>query len=190
MARKPRDYRKEYRRRIQSALARGLSQPQARGHARAGERTKSSTGPADPKGPEERALKMMKRGASIKEAARVNRIGQERLRRYLRENTQATFAGRRWRIIDARRFHFPIYSRGRIGALWLSAEEVAKAGRYMSAVGHFLPTGDASLLLPFKGEGVRDLSGVFHPFETNENTLYRLDTAGELSIPEIYKIQG
>lgn len=49
-----------------------------------------------------------------------------------------------WQIFDPRRFHFPIYSRGRIVELWLSADEASKAGQYMAAVGRFLPTGDAS----------------------------------------------
>jgi hypothetical protein len=132
----------------------------------------------------------MKRGATLKAAARANRISQERLRRYLRENTQASRIGRRWEIIDLRKFHFPIYSRGRIVELWLSADEATKAGSYMSAVSRFLPTGDASVLRPFIGQGVRDVRGEFFLFETNPNALYRLDTAGELSVPEIYKIQA
>jgi len=133
---------------------------------------------------------MMKRGATLKGAARANRISQERLRRYLRENTQASRIGRRWRIVDPRRFHFPIYSRGRIVELWLPEDEASKAGRFMAAVGRFLPTGDESELRPFVGQGVRDVKGTFHPFETNENTLYRIDTTGELSVPEIYKVQA
>jgi len=144
----------------------------------------------NPHGPEETGLKMMKRGASLKEAARANHISQERLRRYLRENTQATRAGKVWKIVDRRRFHLPIYSRGQIVEVWLSADEASKAGEYLSAVGRFLPTGDASVLKPFVGDGVRDTAGKFHPFETRENVLYRLDTTGELSVPEIYKIQG
>ena len=47
-----------------------------------------------------------------------------------------------------------------------------------------------SVLKPFVGDGVRDVSGAFHPFETGPNNLYRLDSTGELSVPEIYKIQG
>ena len=108
----------------------------------------------------------------------------------MRENTEATRIGKVWRIIDLRRFHLPIYSRGQIVEVWLSDAEATKAGEYLSAVGRFLPSGDASVLKPFVGDGVRDTAGTFHPFETRENTLYQLDTAGELSVPEIYKIQG
>jgi hypothetical protein len=119
MPKKARDYAEEYARRIARGLVKGLSTSRARGHARAGERTKSTTVSADPKGPEESGLKMMKHGISLNEAARSNRISQERLRRYVRENIQATRVGRKWQILDFRRFHFPIYSRGRIVNLWL-----------------------------------------------------------------------
>jgi hypothetical protein len=133
---------------------------------------------------------MMKRGSSLKAAARANQVSQERLRRYLHESTQSTCVGQVWKILDLRRFHLPIYSRGQIVELWLSADEASKAGEYLSAVGRFLPTGDVSLLKPYLGDGVRDVTGAFHPFETGPNTLYRLDSKGELSVPEIYKIQG
>jgi len=62
----------------------------------------------NPHGPEETGLKMMKRGASLKEAARANHISQEKLRRYLRENTQTTRAGKVWMIVDLRRFHLSV----------------------------------------------------------------------------------
>ena len=60
----------------------------------------------------------------------------------------------------------------------------------MNFVGKFLPDGDASILAEFRGDGVTDMQGRFHPFETDPNTLYVLDATGELSIPETYKIQG
>src|SRR5271166_5627960 len=99
MAKKPRNYAAEYNRRTSRGLAKGLTRSQARGHARAGERTRPSAPAANPQGPEEAGLKMMKRGSSLKVAARANRISQERLRRYLRENTQASRIGRRCRAI-------------------------------------------------------------------------------------------
>lgn len=190
MAKLKRNYEQEYRRRIARGQRLGISRAAARGHARVKERPRPAGISTNPHGPEETGLKMMKRGASLKEAARANHISQERLRRYVHESTQATRAGKAWKIVDLRRFHLPIYSHGRIVEVWLSANEASKAGEYLSAVGRFLPTGDASQLKPFVGDGVRDLTGAFHPFETGPNTLYRLDSTGELSVPEIYKIQG
>lgn len=190
MAKRKRNYKQEYRRRKARGKRLGRSRAAARGHARAGERTRPAGIATNPRGPEESGLKMIKHGSSLKAAASANRISQERLRRYLRENTEATRIGKVWRITDLRRFHLPIYSRGQIVEVWLSDAEAAKAGEYLSAVGRFLPTGDAMLLKPFVGDGVRDVSGAFHPFETGPNNLYRLDSTGELSVPEIYKIQG
>lgn len=190
MAKRKRNFRQEYRQRIARGKRLGFSRSAARGHARVGERTRPAGIATNPRGPEESGLKMMKHGSSLKAAARANRISQERLRRYMRENTETTRAGKVWRIIDLRRFHLPIYSRGQIVEVWLSADEATKAGEYLSAVGRFLPTGDASQLKPFVGDGVRDTAGKFHPFETRENKLYQVDTTGELSVPEIYKIQG
>jgi hypothetical protein len=190
VAKKKRNYKHEYRRRKARGKHLGLSRAAARGHARAGERARPAGIATNPRGPEESGLKMMKHGAGLKAAARANGISQERLRRYLHENTEATRKNGEWLIIDLRRFHLPIYSRGQIVSVWLSDTEATKAGEYLSAVGRFLPTGDASILRPFVGDGVRDTAGSFHPFETRQNKLYQLDTAGELSVPEIYKIQG
>jgi hypothetical protein len=190
MAKRKRNYRQEYRRRKERGERLGVSRAAARGDARAGERTRAAGIATNPRGPEESGLKMLKHGSSLKAAASANRISQERLRRYLRENTEATRIGKVWRILDLRRFHLPIYSRGQIVELWLPDDEATKAGEYLSAVSRFLPTGEISHLKPFVGEGVRDTSRTFHPFETGPNTLYRLDSKGELSVPEIYKIQG
>jgi hypothetical protein len=176
MAKRKRNHEHEYRRRKARGKRLGLSLSASRGHARAGERQRPTGISTNPHGPEESGLKMMKRGASLKEAAHANHISQERLRRYLHESTQATRAGKAWKIVDLRRFHLPIYSRGQIVEVWLSADEASKAGEYLSAVGRFLPTGDASSLKAFVGDGVLDISGAFHPFESGPNTLYRLDS--------------
>jgi hypothetical protein len=190
MAKRKRNYKQEYSLRKARGELLGISRAAARGHARAGERARPAGIATNPRGPEESGLRMMKHGSGLKAAARANGISQERLRRYLHENTQATRKKGEWQIKDLRRFHLPIYSRGQIVEVWLSDTEATKAGGYLSAVGRFLPSGDASVLKPFVGDGVRDIAGKFHPFETRENVLYRLDTAGELSVPEIYKIQG
>jgi hypothetical protein len=171
MAKRKRNYEREYRQRIARGQRLGISRAAARGHARVEERPRPAGISTNPHGPEETGLKMMKRGASLKDAARANHISQERLRRYLRESTHATRVGKVWKIVDLRRFHLPAYSRGQIVEVWLSA-------------------GDASQLKPFVGNGVRDVTRAVHPFETGPNTLYRLDSTGELSVPEIYKIQG
>ena len=189
MAQRQRDYRKEYARRIALGTTRGLSRSAARGHPRAGERVRPPTASAiDPNSREELALKMMRRGRSLREAASHYRMSQERLRAYLKENTEATREKGKWVIFDRRVRQFPIYSNGRVVTPLLAPDQASDAGRYMQAVKRFLHSGDNSFLTPFEGKGVRDTSGKFHPFELDENTLYELDHRGEAVIPEQYRI--
>ncbi len=184
-----RDYRKEYARRIARGAQKGLSRSAARGHPRAGERAKPATRRAiDPDSREELALKMMRRGRSLRDAASHYQLSQERLRAYVKEQTEARREGRKWTIIDRRTRQFPFYSDGRVVTPSMSLDETSKAGRYMQAVKRFLRTATADFLAPFAGKGVRDLNGKFHPFELDENTLYELDHRDEAVIPELYRI--
>jgi hypothetical protein len=128
------------------------------------------------------------KGVSLKDAARAEGISQERLRRYLKQHTEASYRGRRWSIIDNRPRQFPFYSEERLVTAWLQGGELSDAGKFMHAVKTFLAFGNEKVLKPFDGQGVRDIKGKFYPFETDPNVLYELDNAGELSFPEIYKI--
>jgi hypothetical protein len=189
MAKRQRDYRKEYARRVAVASQKGLSRSAARGHPRAGERQKPpSTKTVDPYSREEQALKMMRRGSSLRDAANHYRMSQERLRAYLKETTGATRENGRWKIVDHRLRQFPFYSNGAVVTPWMSLEQTSEAGRYMQAVKQFLRTGDATLLAPSAGKGARDVNARFYPFELDENTIYELDHRDEAVIPEQYRI--
>jgi hypothetical protein len=189
MAKGQRDYRKEYARRVAVAAQKGLSRSAARGHPRAGERRKPATARAvDPNSREERALKMMRHGASLRDAAGHFRMSQERMRAYLKETTGATRENGRWKIVDHRLRQFPFYSNGAVVTPWMTIEETSEVGRYMQAIKQFLRTGDAKFLAPFAGMGVHDVNGKLYPFEIDENTLYELDHRDEAVIPEQYRI--
>lgn len=189
MPKRQRDYQREYARRIALGRQKGLSRSAARGHPRAGERTKPATRHAiDPGGREELALKMMRRGRSLRDAASHFRLSQERLRAYVKEQTEARRQGRRWTIIDRRNRRFPFYSDGRVVTPTMTLDEASEAGRYMQAVKQFLRTGYPDFLAPFTGKGARDVDGKLHPFELDENTLYELDHRDEAVIPELYRI--
>jgi len=189
MAKRQRDYRKEYARRVAVAAQKGLSRSVARGHPRAGERTKPATGSAvDPNSREERALKMIRHGASLRDAAGHFRMSQERMRAYLKETTAATRENGRWKIVDRRLRQFPFYSNGSVVIPWMTNEQTSEAARYMQAVKLFLHSGDASFLKPFVGKGARDVNGRSYAFELDENTLYELDHRDEAVIPEQYRI--
>jgi hypothetical protein len=189
MAKRQRDYRKEYARRVALAAQKGLSRSAARGHPRAGERRKPATGRAvDPNSREERALKMMRRGSSLRDASNHYRMSQERLRAYIKETTGATRENGRWKIVDHRSRQFPFYSNGAVVTPWMNVEQTSEVGRYMQAVKQFLRTGDTGFIEPFTGKGARDVNGRFYPFELDENTLYELDHRDEAVIPEQYRI--
>jgi hypothetical protein len=189
MAKRQRDYKKEYARRVARGTQKGLSRSAARGHPRAGERAKATPQRAvDPGSREELALKLMRRGRSLRDAASHYHVSQERLRAYVKEQTEARHGGRKWTIIDRRSRQFPFYSDGRVVTPTMTLDETAEAGRYMQAVKQFLRTGDRDFLAPFAGKDVRDVSGRFYPFELDENTLYELDHRGEVVIPEQYRI--
>ena len=191
MSKRQRDYKKEYARRVARGAQRGLSRSAARGHPRAGERRQSATERSfDPNSREELALKMMRREkSSLRDTAARYGIGQERLRAYLKENTEARRIKGRWIIVDRRvRERFPVYSNGRMLPLSLTPDQASEAGKYLQAVKEFLRTGDNGFLSPFAGKGVRDANGRFYPFELDENTLYELDHRDEAVIPELYRI--
>ena len=184
-----RNFKNEYARRIAQGVAKGLSRSSARGHPRAGERKRTGLRqPIDPFSREELALKLMKRGSTLRDAAAQYRMSQERLRAYVKDTTSATRVGGRWNIVDLRSRQFPFYSRERLVTPWMTPDQASEAGRFMEAVKRFLPSGDERILSPFVGKGVRDVGGRFHPFETDPNTLYELDHRDELVIPEQYRI--
>jgi hypothetical protein len=189
MSKRTRDHKQEYARRVARGAQRGLSRSAARGHPRAGERQRAnSSKTVDPTSREERALKIMRHGGSLGDAASHFRMSQERLRAYLKETTVATREKGRWKIIDHRLRQFPLYSNGTVVSPWMSVEQTSEAARYMQAVKLFLHSGEASFLKPFAGKGARGVNGRLYPFELDENTLYELDHRDEAVIPEQYRI--
>jgi hypothetical protein len=184
-----RNYAAEYQRRIALAKSRNQSRSVGRGHARAGEKPRPpGLKLVNPTLPEERAIKLISKGSSLRSAAKATGLTEERVRRYLKENTNVTRQGRVWVIRDDRPRQFPFYSQGRLVSPWLTPKEASKAGKYDGAVDVFLQTGEAALIEPFLGESVIDIYGHRHPFETDLNLLYELDAAGELNFTENYKI--
>jgi hypothetical protein len=58
----------------------------------------------------------------------------------------------------------------------------------MNDVGLFLESNRIAFLKAWHGKSFRDVKGRRYPFETNPNTLYRLNSGGRSSFDEIYRI--
>jgi hypothetical protein len=186
---KQRDYAAEYARRIARWLRKGFSKSQARGHPRPGEPgfRKRKLSLDDEK--LQHALRILRQEKNLAAAAKSARIAPERLRQVAASKGAITKQKRRWIVNPDLPRRMPLYSRGRqivvtVGDL----ESASLIGRYMAAVGKFLKSNDRTLLQPFVGKSVTDISGKTHPIETNPNTLYRLASAGGESFESVYRI--
>jgi len=185
-----RNYAEEYRRRIELGLARGLTTSQARGHPRLGEplaiyadRLPQST-PAI-----EAALRLMRDGVGIGAAARDAGVSEKRLRKFIRIRNLASRRGRAWSIHDPRPRRVPVVTGYQSKAVIVPGfKEASKAGRAWDIQSRFVRTNDIDLLSPLRGDGLTDLRGKFHPFETNPNALHRFASANDEAFHEIYKI--
>jgi hypothetical protein len=189
MIRRKRNYASEYSRRIERAQAKGLSRSQARGHAKPGEawisphRVKANSAPL------EAALKALHAGGNLQRAARDNHISAERLKKYLADRGLARRVGRKWQITDTRRREMTVLSAGRAQNLILkNFENASLNGRHLAAVGQFLESNDAQLLIPFEGQSVIDASDVPHIFETDPNILYRIAQSGGEVYEQVYRL--
>jgi hypothetical protein len=178
-SKRKRIYAKEYLIRIARGLAGGKSRSQARGHARAAD-LPSDAGPQPFRRSEplEDALKLMKKGVSQKEAAKQAGVSPETLRRFQKANTISRREGRRWLILDGRPVSVVMATRGKMRSVTVSHDAASDISRHWTAINHFLETNNPSYLVPFVGKGLRDSSGVFHPFETRPNVLRKLDSIG------------
>ncbi|MDP1912160.1 hypothetical protein [Brevundimonas sp.] len=184
--RKQRDYRAEYQRRISRALATGKSRSAARGHPRAADLPKPEPSSIDRTAAVERALGHMRRGLSQSAAAKVSGVSVEALRRHRLLHTQSLREGRRWVIFDLRPQSFWIASQGKVVAVTLTNDEGSLLSSYWRAVNRFLETNDDEHLFPFEGDGLYDVKGRYHPYETRPNVLRKMEAVDDLNFIEIY----
>ncbi len=190
MAKRKRDYNADYRRRIERGLARGLSRSQARGHPKTGEAF-ASNGRVKPKTDDKllAALKLLHQGDSQRAAAKSAGITANRLRRFTSTNKLAHWDGRKWIMTDNIPRRVRVLTKGKDKSVIVGGfDEAKKAGDFEDAVGQFTETNDPKILAPFKGKGVTDVNGVFHPFETDPNELHRLRQMDLPPFHEIYQI--
>ncbi|HCR67269.1 MAG TPA: hypothetical protein DIW38_12295, partial [Oceanicaulis sp.] len=83
----------------------------------------------------------------------------------------------------------PVISQGQVKTIFVPGfKPASEAGRAWQAQGRFTQTNDIALLAPLQSDGVTDIHGRFHPFETDPNTLHRIAALEEPVFHEIYAI--
>jgi hypothetical protein len=182
MSRK-RDYKAEYRKRIERGLAKGLSLSQARGHTKTkGKRI------YDPR--LEQGLKAVRKGKSITSAAKSIGAAPKTLKKYIEQSGVAKAKDRGLQFgADRRSRELAFYSSGREVVVTVRGlKQASLVGSYMATVKDFLSTNDPSGLELFKGQFVADTKGQKYIFETRPNVLYRLNASSTDSFEEIYRI--
>jgi hypothetical protein len=137
----------------------------------------------------ETALKYLREGRSQKRAAEIGMVSVKRFRSFLRSNKLAKFKGGHWRITDRRIREITVISEGQ--ALLVKVRGFSPASlamRHRAAVNHFLDSNDTSLLTPFEGATIRDVTKQKHVLETRPNVLLRLANAGGDAEMKIYRL--
>jgi hypothetical protein len=137
----------------------------------------------------ETALKYLREGRSQKRAAEIGMISVTRFRYFLRRNKLARFKGGRWQITDRRIREIKIISEGQM--LLTKVRGFAPASlamRHRAAFNHFLDSNDASVLTPFDGATIKDITKQKYVLETRPNVLLRLANTGGDAEMKIYRL--
>lgn len=129
--------------------------------------------------------RMRRTGASLKTAARDENIDPRTVRKHVGAELNTLADGRtRPTKADRRRRNMLIpTSRGATPVVIRGSEQASELGRYMSAVGHFLRTGNTDALAEFAGQSIAG-----HTLITDPDALSSLAQAGALELDRIYAL--
>jgi hypothetical protein len=127
--------------------------------------------------------RMRRTGATLTAASREEHIDPRTVRKYLgseiRRKGRPTKYDRRLRsmLLPTALGNTPVMVRG--------SRQATLLGRYMSAVGQYLRTGETKGLAKFKGKSIAG-----HPLITDQQTLTSLAEAGTVQLDSIYALPG
>jgi hypothetical protein len=125
--------------------------------------------------------RMRRTGAALSAAAREEHIDPRTVRKYLgaelrgRKHPSKADRRRRDMLVPTTLGTSPITVRG--------SKQASQLGRYMTAVGKYLRTGDVDALAEFQGQSIGG-----HILITDPDTLSFLAQAGALTLDEIYAL--
>ena len=192
MAKKPRNYREEYARRIARAAARGLSRSQARGHARHGE-SPIRPKPNKPDRTLEDAIKAMRGGATLSATAKRFHVGRERLATYAKKQAGASRQGRGWSFNDTRERRIPVIVAGEPHTRTIRVKghgPAELAGQHYSDASAAVE--NPELFPPFiakwEGKTIADTRGREYVLSTDPNQIFRAIGGEEIDWSRIYHL--
>ena len=197
MPRKQRQYAEEYARRIERAMARGLTRAQARGHPGAGtayasgDKTKAKR--SKPDRTLEDAIKAMRRGETLSAAAKRGHVGRERLAAYAKQHAGASRKGRKWTFKDTRTRRIPIIAAKEPHPVTIRVNDYHAAEL---AGQHYLEASEAvenpELFPPFiakwEGRTITDVRGREYVLSTDPNQIFRAIGGEEIDWSRIYHL--
>jgi hypothetical protein len=137
------------------------------------------------------ALSHMRRGFSLRKAAREAHTTPETIRRYvpraIYRDASGFFAARATDGYE--RTLYMLTAQGKVAVKVRGSRTASRIAEYWVAVDHFLKTGKTDRLRPFRGQSIR-AGKVAYPFLTDPNTLRRLGYAGEVAFEDLYALRG
>lgn len=125
--------------------------------------------------------RMRRKGASLTEAAREEQIDPRTVRKYLKTDLRGR--GKPTKVDRRKRDMLVPTTVGNAPVTVKGSKQASELGKYMSAVGKYLRTGDVEALGKFEG---RSIGG--HPLITDPDLLSSLAQAGALTLDEIYAV--
>lgn len=189
--RKPTDHKAAYRRRIERATARGLTRSQARGHPKAGEGYVSGRSRAPAFDARlEAAIREIRRGKPLGDAARDLKVGRERLSAYAKAHAGAQRVGGGWTFSDKRGREVAVITPDGVVAISTNFEGAHVAGQHWHEA-HQAMANHAwrdSFERRWSDRYVRDLRGKWHALASDLNDVYAAVHANDEPFEMIYRI--
>lgn len=137
------------------------------------------------------ALTFMRRGMSLRNAAREAHTTPATIQRYVPRAVVRTSAGRytATKSDQYTRTLRMLTAQGQKAITVRGSRGAGRVAEYWAAVDHFLKTGSVARLRKFRGQSIR-AEKVTYPFLTNPELLKRLAAAGEVQFEDLYALRG